>query len=167
MGLTYGMPNLTSSLQLPNIRDKAGAFTPEHPRLPGAGRPPGRTNKITRDLKVGIMEAAIAYGADGFGAGGLTGYLYHLAADHPKAFASLLAKMLPYQVSSNSSSSAIGTINVVSIPAGQFLDAADISKFQPALVVEAALEDALDEDVLVEDDQRDDQEVPSEAPAAS
>ena len=92
------------------------------------------TNKIPRNLKLSIIDAAVAYGSDGKGNAGLTGYLYFLAGSHPKAFAELLGRTLPYQINTNSAST-VGTVNIVSIPVGRFLDAADISKLTPALVV--------------------------------
>ena len=38
-------------------------------------KPVGAVTKITRDLKHGIIDATVAYGSDGQGKGGLTGYL--------------------------------------------------------------------------------------------
>lgn len=71
-------------------------------RKPGApktgGRKRGTPNKTTATLKEAIIAAAEAVGEDGSGAGGLTGYLKHVAATDVKAFATLLGKVLPMQL---------------------------------------------------------------------
>lgn len=90
-------------------------------------RRPGQTNVITRDLKRGIIDAAERYGSDGKGTDGLTGYLFHLAGKHPKAFAGLLGKILPLQISGNVGQF-IGTVNVISVPADSFLSADDMNR---------------------------------------
>ena len=87
----------------------------------------GAIAHITRDLKRGIVDAAAAYGSDGNGAGGLTGYLFHLADKHPKAFAALLGKLLPLQVNSQISS-VVGQVNIVSVPAETFLTQEDVRR---------------------------------------
>lgn len=63
---------------------------------PGPGRPKGSPNKTTALLKDAIIKAAEAQG-DG-GKDGLVGYCTFLARDEPKAFAQLLGKVLPMQV---------------------------------------------------------------------
>lgn len=64
----------------------------------GAGRPAGTPNKTTALLKDAILKAADEVGEDGAGKGKLTGYLKFLAKGEPKAFASLLGRVLPMQV---------------------------------------------------------------------
>jgi hypothetical protein len=49
-------------------------------------------------LKEAILKAAEATGEDGKGKGKLTGYCKYLAISEPKAFAQLLGKVLPMQV---------------------------------------------------------------------
>jgi len=114
----------------------------------GLGPEARRDQQNPTYLKLSIIDAAVAYGSDGKGNAGLTGYLYFLAGSHPKAFAGLLGRTLPYQINTNSAST-VGTVNIVSIPVS-----ADISKLTPALVVENAIENA-----IVEDEQRDDQDL--------
>jgi hypothetical protein len=81
----------------------------------------GQANRITRDLRQAVIAAAEAYGCDGNGTGQLTGYLYFLAARHPKAFAGqLLSKMIPLQLS-GSAQSVVEQVTIVSVPAGHFL----------------------------------------------
>lgn len=66
------------------------------PKSPG--RPAGSVNKTTALLKDAILKAAETVGSDGAGKGKLTGYLTFLAKSEPKAFAGLLGKVLPMQV---------------------------------------------------------------------
>ncbi|WP_439407930.1 hypothetical protein ACNJX9_04370 [Bradyrhizobium sp. DASA03076] len=86
----------------------------------GRGRQWGSRNRITRDLKQAVIDAAIAHGSDGHGRGGLTGYGFFLASRHPKAFAGLLGKLLPLQVDTTVTS-VVSAINIVSVPAGSFM----------------------------------------------
>lgn len=62
------------------------------------GRAKGTPNKTTALLKEAILGAAIATGSDGAGKDGLMGYCGYLAKSEPKAFAQLLGKVLPMQV---------------------------------------------------------------------
>lgn len=66
------------------------------PRSPG--RPKGVPNKTTALLKEAIIQAAEAVGEDGKGKGKLKGYCKFLAVSEPKAFAGLLGRVLPMQV---------------------------------------------------------------------
>ncbi len=63
------------------------------------GRVAGTPNKTTRDLKEAILAGAEAVGLDGAGLDGLKGYCIRLAGSEPKAFAALLGRVLPMQVS--------------------------------------------------------------------
>ena len=65
----------------------------------GAGRPPGSKNKITLALKEAILAAAENAG----GEEGMVGYLQRLAIENSSAFASLLGKVLPTTLASDSS----------------------------------------------------------------
>jgi len=62
------------------------------------GRPAGTPNKTTRLLKDAIMRAAELTGEDMNGKEGLIGYCKFLAVNEPKAFATLLGKVMPLQV---------------------------------------------------------------------
>jgi hypothetical protein len=59
------------------------------------GRKRGTPNKVTGELKSAILAALEEAG----GKRGGVGYLKDLAASHPTAFASLLGRVLPLQVS--------------------------------------------------------------------
>jgi hypothetical protein len=64
----------------------------------GPGRPKGSPNKTTALLKEAIIKAAEQVGSDGSGKGSLVGYCVFLAKSEPKAFASLLGRVLPLQL---------------------------------------------------------------------
>ena len=74
----------------------AGAFR-KGEKKPGQGK--HGPQKSTIVLKEAILLAAEQAGEDGKGKDGLTGYLRRVAAEDVKAFASLLGKVLPLQVS--------------------------------------------------------------------
>jgi hypothetical protein len=62
------------------------------------GRPKGVPNKTTQLLKDAILSAAETVGEDGEGKDGLTGYLVRVAKNDIKAYAGLLGKVLPMQI---------------------------------------------------------------------
>lgn len=73
-------------------------ITAEH-RHPG--RPKGAVNKTTKTLREAILAAAEGVGFDGNGKDGMIGYLRKLASTQPKAFAGLLGRVVPLQISSD------------------------------------------------------------------
>lgn len=70
----------------------------KRPPNAGKGRKAGVPNKTTGALKDAILAAAQAVGQDGKGKGGLQGYLTLVATTDVKAFAGLLGKVLPLQI---------------------------------------------------------------------
>lgn len=82
----------------------------------GPGRPKGSTNKTTRILRDAILEAASAVGHDGKGREGLTGYLKRVAERDIKAFATLLGKVLPMQITGEGG----GPVQAVSMTPEEF-----------------------------------------------
>lgn len=77
---------------------KVVANAASKPPNAGKGRVKGTPNKTTALLKDAIIQAAIAVGEDGKGKGELVGYCKFLAASEPKAFASLLGRVIPMQI---------------------------------------------------------------------
>lgn len=106
-------------------KDKVtGRFLPGHDG--GGRRERGQHNKITRDLKEGIVTAAIQVGEDGKGKGGLVGYLRFLARKQPKAFSQLLGRVLPLQISATPGSF-IGSVNIIPVPPDKYLSAEQVA----------------------------------------
>lgn len=62
------------------------------------GKPVGAKSKTTKVLKDAILLAAEQVGFDGKGNDGLVGYLRRVASEDVKAFASLLGRVLPLQL---------------------------------------------------------------------
>jgi hypothetical protein len=98
----------------------------------------GTANRITRDIKNGIIEAAVALGSDGKGKGGLVGYLKFLGKRHPKAFAQLLGKLMPLQVSTDGVGVALGPINIIAVPADRYLSSEDYREAPAAAAAASA-----------------------------
>lgn len=73
---------------------------PAKPKLDRSrtGRSKGTPNKATALLKDAILKAAVLTGYDRKGKQGLVGYCRNLAENEPKAFAGLLGKVLPTQL---------------------------------------------------------------------
>ena len=71
------------------------------------GRRKGSRNKVTGLLKTAILEAAAIVGSDGKGKDGLVGYCRFLACNEPRAFAQLLGKVLPLQVTGDDDDGAL------------------------------------------------------------
>ena len=71
------------------------------------GRRKGSRNKVTGLLKTAILEAAAIVGSDGNGKDGLTGYCCFLARNEPRAFAQLLGKVLPMQLTTDDDDGAV------------------------------------------------------------
>ena len=87
-------------------RDHKGRFeqgTHGGPRA-GAGRPPGSKNKTTLALKEAILQALENAG----GKKGAVGYLERLAIENSSAFASLVSKVLPSTLASDSDGGGVG-----------------------------------------------------------
>ena len=101
-----------------------------------AEKAPSRKSRAI--LRREIIDAAVIVGSDGNGKDGLTGFLVDLALHHKRAYASLLVKLLPMQINSNSLSRAsIGTVNIISVPSNSYLSAADAERLRsPGLVLE-------------------------------
>lgn len=64
----------------------------------GKGRKKGVPNKTTALLKEAVLTAAARTGHDKEGKEGLIGYCRYLAENEPRAFATLLGRIIPMQV---------------------------------------------------------------------
>ncbi|KAA0698540.1 hypothetical protein DTW90_12090 [Neorhizobium sp. P12A] len=73
--------------------------TARKPPRAGMGRVKGTPNKTTAVLKDAILLAADSAGQDMNGKDGLMGYCRFLAEKEPRAFASLLGRVMPLQLS--------------------------------------------------------------------
>ena len=98
-------------------------LAPRKPRKP-PGKPKGAVTRITKDLKVGIIEAAVNIGRDGNGTDGLIGFLEDTALHHRKAFCSLLVKLLPMNLAANVTGPTINSIQILSVPTDTHLTSA-------------------------------------------
>ena len=122
---------LPEDLDLPRLCEKPRYNGLKNLRYgPGTGRAKGATDKISRDLKEGIIEGAVLHGYDGEGEGGLISYCHHLAERHPKAYCGLLAKILPYNVHANVGGARIGSVNILSVPTDHYLSAEDAERLR-------------------------------------
>jgi len=74
------------------------SFKKGQPKPFKGGRAKGTKNKIPTLLKECIIAAAEIHGNDGKGKDGLTGFLLNLAVKDLRAFAMLLARVLPLQI---------------------------------------------------------------------
>lgn len=119
-------------------RDAAGKFAKGQPAPPrGVHRKRGAINKITSDIKAGIISGFARHGSNGEGEGGFAGYCYFLARRHPRAAARLIEKLLPLTVN-GSAVAKVGLINsvqIVTVPHDTFLNSDEIAKFQSATPV--------------------------------
>lgn len=88
------------------------------------GRTKGTPNKTTALLKEAILGAATKTGSDGNGDGGLMGYCSFLAKKEPKAFAQLLGKVLPMQLTGEDGGP-IKTITRIELVAPGHVDSED------------------------------------------
>lgn len=77
--------------------------------LPDPNVQPGVRNlgRVPRVLKDAIVYAAQSLGEDGHGTNGLVGYLRALARAEPKAFSSLLGRVLPLTLNTTSHSEVV------------------------------------------------------------
>lgn len=91
-------------------------------------------NRLTRDLKRGIIDAAILIGEDGRGKNGLIGYLKFLARKHPKCYVQLLGRLLPLQLG-DTELGFIAAVNIVQVPCDKYYSPEEVARMidPPAL----------------------------------
>jgi hypothetical protein len=95
-------------------RGPNGRFLKGHTPIPGAHRPPGALNLVTRSLREKIL--------DGFGKDddGITSFVRDLKRDYPPAAAGLLARMLPPADEKPEGAGGTVIINIQPIARGSF-----------------------------------------------
>ena len=120
---TRAQHNKTSGLELPTIGRKKS----NQNLISGRGRLKGVVNKVSRDLKNGVLNGAIACGYDGNGLGGLDGFLLMCAQRHPKHYMALLGRLMPMQPSADVGHH-IETVNILPVASGSFLSHEEIEK---------------------------------------
>jgi hypothetical protein len=89
---------ITRGSQPARRRVKGQRFSKEHQPKRPRGRPKGRTNQLTRNLKEAILGGCEDCGLDGKGTGGLRGYMKRLAMEDTKTMGTLVRSMLPTEV---------------------------------------------------------------------
>jgi hypothetical protein len=94
------------------------------------GRRKGVQNRICRDLKAGLLDAAIAAGNEIDG-GGLASYLQWIAIKHPRAFCGLLGKLVPLQLTANVNAG-ITQVHVHSVPCGHYISHEQVEALKPS-----------------------------------
>jgi hypothetical protein len=107
----------------PNPRPRRinGTFGPGQPKPTAVGgRPRAKQNRITRDIKRGLVDSAIAHGNDGLGTNGLTGYFEYLLKNDLRAHAQLMGRLMPLQVDGNIKLG-INKVEIVEVPEDCFL----------------------------------------------
>jgi hypothetical protein len=82
--------------QIPGYKGR-GTLMPIYAGMPGNRT--GKPNKTTRLLREALILAAEKHGSNGNGKDGLVGFLLHLIDKDLGAFATLLGRVLPLQVS--------------------------------------------------------------------
>ena len=121
----------TDDLDPPPKKD--GRFQPGH--VPAVHRKKGTQNKITQDLRKGIVEGAAEHGEDGKGKGGLVGYLEFCARKHPKAYLGLLGKLLPYNLAADIKEGTTAIFEIVAVPPGRYITVPqDVLDRQPKII---------------------------------
>jgi hypothetical protein len=97
-----------------------GTWAPGGPPPPNRGRRrKGIANKITRDLKSGMIDSAIEHGRDGNGLDGLKGFCAYLLRTDLKAYCSILGRMIPINVQGDVAVG-ITSVNIVSVLATSY-----------------------------------------------
>jgi hypothetical protein len=97
-------------------RDKAGKFLKGHTPIPGAHRPKGSLNMVTKTLRQQIEDAFTAKG-------GIQAFVEHLIIEFPAVAAALLSKLLPPVEVEQALKAAGGTVvvNIQPIRSGSYI----------------------------------------------
>jgi hypothetical protein len=105
---------------------KPGTFVKGHPGY----RKQGAANRISRDIKAGMVDSAIEHGRDGNGKDGLPGFCSWLLKNDLKSWCSIFGRLVPLQVHGDVQVG-IQSVNIIAVPADKYLSAEDIQKLTP------------------------------------
>ena len=80
-----GVSPMTDQKVAKRPRNPDGSFAKGGPPPPpNAHRAKGVMNKISADIKQGVVDGLARHGSDGEGEGGFPGFVFYLAKKHPK-----------------------------------------------------------------------------------
>lgn len=109
------------------IHTPGGKFKPGHKRL--GGRPKGKKNRFTLDIRSALLMAGEQLGADGEGAEGLTGLFKAVGRKDPKMLASWIADLVPRDAKSDEHGNAAPhssvALTIIGVESGVFLTEAE------------------------------------------
>ena len=125
-------------------RSATGQFLKGQPSPEGVRRKAGSLNKITSDIKQGVIAGLARHGSNGRGEGGFAGFCFFLAKKHPKAAARIVEKLLPLQLNASGAGlvNSIGVVNIVSVPSDRYLGPEDLARARPPLLIDQTNNDA-------------------------
>jgi hypothetical protein len=79
-------------------KPKSNATTFASGRRKTGGRRPGSVNKLARELKECLIQAALEFGEDGKGKDGVVGLFKRMIANNMPVYGMLLSRVLPTQI---------------------------------------------------------------------
>ena len=130
---------------------KKRGLRPYGPDNPPPVKQRGQIAKITKSLKLGILDGAAAWGADGEGEGGLHGYLTMAAGKYPKQYLQLIGKVLPMTGGMGDDTvRPTVSLNITSIESGSYLSTEDIARLKGDTIEQEALPVARIEPPVIE-----------------
>jgi hypothetical protein len=105
------------------VRDKhSGRFVKGHRQLGHRGQ--GTLNRLTTDIKHGMIHSAVAHGRDGRGDGGLDGFFEWLLKNDLRAWCGIFGRLVPLQVNGEVAHRHQQVqVNLVTVPADMYINA--------------------------------------------
>ena len=91
----------------------------------------GVVNRITRDIKAGMINSAIEHGRDGKGTDGLKGFCAFLLENDLRAYAMIFGRMLPLQVNGDITVSPVSLV-LSQVPHDRYLSAEEVKRRTPS-----------------------------------
>ena len=87
----------------------------------------GVVNRITRDIKAGMINSAIEHGRDGKGTDGLMGFCAYLLKEDLRAYAMIFGRMLPLQVNGDITVSPVSYV-ISQVPHDRYVTAEEVKQ---------------------------------------